>query len=172
MNISEKPLDEETLQAIRDYAHEAAERLHVDLQETPPEEIVAAIDRHIIELQRAQIAKEDPVNSADEEHPENEESALLLASLWGEQVARRLGWQWATVIFHDHDDAELIGICSPDRALAIYPYQFVFSCLEERTVVTVALAFNILVDGRRVPKLPSGGYENVMDNVHHVVPPQ
>jgi hypothetical protein len=73
-------------------------------------------------------------------------------------------------VFHDRGDAEAVGVFSRDRSLAIYPFHFVFSCLEERAPVTILLAFQILSEGTRVPKLPAGGYENVMDNVHHSPP--
>lgn len=166
MNVTEKQIDDETLDSIREYAQEAAEWLEIGLtDELKPEDIVAAVDQRVHEIQ-----KQGPGEDAEKTADTNEEAALTLASLWGEQLVRHLGWHWAKIAFHDHDDAEAIGVFSPDRSLAIYPFHFVFSCFEDGVPVTILLAFDVLSDGQRVPDLPKRGYENVMDNVHHVIP--
>ncbi len=117
---------------------------------------------------------EDPdEGDLEEEFPDggdDDEPAYTFGSLWGTQLVRQLGWEWGWVTFHDHGDTRAIGVFSPDRALAIYPFHFVHGCLRRNTPVTILLAFDILVDGKRVPRLPPGGYENVMDNVHHAEP--
>ena len=79
-------------------------------------------------------------------------------------------WQWASVTFHDFEGSQAAGVFSPDRALAIYPFHFVYGCMENGAPVTILLSYNMLVDGTRIPALPKRGYENVMDNVRHVVP--
>jgi hypothetical protein len=106
----------------------------------------------------------------DPEDGDDDDPAYTFGSLWGEQLVRQLGWEWGRVTFHDHGDTRAIGVFSPDRALAIYPFHFVHACLRRDTPVTILLAFDILVEAKRVPPLPPRGYENVMDNVHHAEP--
>ena len=91
-----------------------------------------------------------------------------LGSLWGMQLVESLGWDWSGVIFQAFDDARAVGVFSPKRSLAIYPFHFLHSCMEGDAPVTIELAFNLLVEGSRIPKLPDQGFENVMDNVHHI----
>jgi hypothetical protein len=158
--ISETPLDLEITKLIQSCAATAARLLSVNGDEVTPAAMVDAIDACVYQLQH----DGGPELSAEEE-PE-----YLFGSLWGEQLVRQLGWQWAQVVFHEYDDSQAVGVFSPDRALAIYPIHFIHGCLENDAPVTIALAFNMLVDGKRIPKLPQGGYENVMDNVHHIVP--
>ncbi len=162
MNITEKPLAQDSLDSIVQCADEAARALKLgdDWEQLPAAKIVAAIDQCIFGLQ----------NGKPFEFSDADDATLTLGSLWGQQLIRQLGWQWSSVVFHDHDDAFAVGVFSKDRALAIYPFHFLFGCLENNAEVTVELAFNMLVDGTRIPKLPANGFENVMDNVHHVVP--
>lgn len=127
---------------------------------TAAEEIVRSIDEFIFAWQKGERPPVDP----------HQELSFTLGSLWGSQLVRELGWQWGAVTFNDTADANAVGVFSPDRSLAIYPFHFVFGCMEDECPVTILLAFNLLVDGSKIPALPKNGYENVMDNVHHVVP--
>ncbi len=159
MNIAETSLDNEMLSHIKESATEGAALIHVDLENMSTDEIVARIDAYVFERQHdKQTSIED--DSAD----------IALGSLWGEQLVREFSWQWSSIIFQDHGDANAIGVFSPDRSLAIYPFHFVYGCIENNAPVTILLAFNMLKDGNRIPQLPAGGFENVMDNVRHVVP--
>ena len=162
MNISEYPLAAEMLDSIRSYAAEAARILGIDAPEEnlSTEAIVQAVDQCVYQRQQGSGPKFE----------EDEEAALLLGCLWGEQLVRELRWQWVGVTFHEFDNAEATGVVSPNRALAIYPFHFIFECLENKAPVTIQLAFDILKEGRRVPHLPPRSYENVMDNVHHDKP--
>jgi len=160
MDISEETLDTETMDSILGCADEACELLHVDSVADDPSEIVSKIDQHVFVLQKGN----GPIVSEDDD------PALLLGSLWAQQMVRQFGWQWAGVTFHDHEDSKAVGVFSPDRSLAIYPFHFIWGCLENEAPVTIELSFNILKDASRVPSLPAKGYENVMDNVHHIVP--
>jgi hypothetical protein len=162
MKISENPLSGDMLDAIEDYATEAARLLGLaDRQPMSPEDIVAAVDMCVQQRQQGN----------GPQFAEDDEAALLLGCLWGQQLVRELGWQWVGVTFHEFDDAEATGVVSPNRALAIYPFHFIFECLENKAPVTIQLAFDILKEGRRVPRLPPRTYENVMDHVHHDEPP-
>lgn len=156
MRITESPLDEEMLATIQTSAQLAFESLDVDLAASPAD-VVASLDAWICSWQSGQ----PPIAM------EHEEACLWFGSLWGTQLTHCLQWQWANVTFHDFGDASAAGVFPPDRSLAIYPFHFIHGCIENRAPVTIKLAFDVLVDGRRVPDLPAGGYENVMDHVHH-----
>lgn len=161
MKISEKPLTSDMLDAIEDYAAEAARLIGLDEPEKmTPQAIVEAVDECVYQLQKGRGPKFE----------EDEEAALLLGCLWGQQLVRELRWQWVGATFHEFDDADATGVVSANRALAIYPFHFIFECLENQAPVTIRLAFEILKDGSRVPRLPPRSYENVMDNVHHDTP--
>jgi len=99
---------------------------------------------------------------------DGDEARLIFGSLWGEQLVKQFGWQWAKVTFED--ESEAFGVFSPDRSLAIYPLEFMLGCFQDPDVgVTVLLCFNMLL-ARKVPKLKPKSYTNVMDGVHRVVP--
>lgn len=157
--ISESEVSSEQAGLIPQVARSAAEFLEIDLQTAAPEAIVEAVDDFVHRLQREQVAA-----------PEDEEVEIFFGCLWGEQLVREFGWEWANVTFHEHGDVKAIGVFSPDRSLAIYPFHFIIGCLENEAPVTIMLAFNLLRDSSRIPELPPRGYENVMDHVHPIVP--
>ncbi len=128
----------------------------------PAAEIVRSIDEFVFAWQKGQRPPLGP----------DQDLSVILGSLWGQQLVRELRWQWAAVSFNDGSDTNAVGVFSPDRSLAIYPFHFVFGCIDDSCPVTVLLAYNLLMDGSRIPALPENGYENVMDNVHHLVPRQ
>lgn len=156
MKITEYPLAAEMLDAIREYAAEAARLLEIgEPEKLSSEAIIEAVNRCVDQRQKG----------GGPEFEDDEEAALLLGCLWGQQLVRELGWQWVGVTFHEFDNAEATGVVSANRSLAIYPFHFIFECLENKAPVTIQLAFEILKEGRRVPRLPPRSYENVMDNV-------
>lgn len=158
-NISEESLDAELLANIEQSAGEAAGLLGLGANASALER-VRAVDEFVDAWQKGERPQT----------VEDEDLSMTLGSLWGQQLSSELGWQWAAVTFHDFEDSKAVGLFSPDRALAIYPFHFVYSCIENSAPVTILLAYNLLVDGSKIPALPKNGYENVMDNVHHVVP--
>lgn len=160
MNITETAIGAEMLDDIRDCASAAAGLIDVDLNNASPSEIINSIDAFVFEWQKGNRPEVD----------EDDDLSLMFGSLWGEQLVRDLGWQWVEITFHDHDDSKAVGVVSPNRSLAIYPLHFVYGCMENDAPVTIMLAYNMLKDGSKIPSLPSKGYENVMDNVHHIVP--
>lgn len=162
MNVTEQSISNEMQNNIQCCARDAAQLLGVDAKVATPGALVEAVDQFVHKWQQG----ERPENAGEGD----EDYSLTLGSLWGEQLVKELGWQWAKVTFHDHEESTAIGVFSADRSLAIYPFHFVYGCIEKEAPVTILLAFNILTDGKRVPELPAGGYENVMDNVHHSVP--
>lgn len=160
MKITEETIDNETLDPIKGCANDAGQMLGIELAKLSPKEIVAHIDNCVLNIQRG----EGP------EIHEEDDPALTLGSLWGAQLVSELGWEWSSVTFHEQDETKAVGVFSKDRSLAIYPFHFVYGCLENNATVTILLSFNMLVDGTRVPELPAGGFENVMDNVAHITP--
>lgn len=158
-NISETPLSEENRGLIDLVSSHAAEFLRVDPTIHSAEEIIAKLDQYVHELQQGKVPS-----------PEGEEKEIFFGCLWGDQLVREFGWEWANVTFHDYEDAQAMGVFSPDRSLAIYPFHFIYGCFENKAPVTILLAHQVLSTPNRVPPLPARGYENVMDNVHHIVP--
>jgi hypothetical protein len=124
----------------------------------PPEKVIAAIDAFVTSPPRKFFGRVDTWT----------DRALPVGSLWGEQLVREFGWAWGQVKL-DEDEIR-IGVFSKDRSLAIYPWEFVFDCLENETPVTILLAFNMLQAGS-IPAFPPNSFEDVMEGVHHIVPP-
>lgn len=156
MNITEQALDSEMMETIEESQAVAARLLDIDGDHAPPLEVVTCLDRYVRTAQTTSIQKS----------LSHEELALCLGSLWGRQLERAFQWQWASVVFDEREEAQAVGVFSQDRRLAIYPFHFVFACLDQNTPVTILLAFNLLLDSKRIPILPLAAYENVMDNVH------
>src|SRR5690349_18230780 len=109
-------MDEELLDDIQSSAEEAAKLLELDLKTASAGEIVRAVDHCVFEMQKGKQTK-----FPDEEPPE-----YLLGGLWGEQLVKALGWEWAEVEFQNVEDAKAIGVFSKDRALAIFPFHYIY----------------------------------------------
>lgn len=95
---------------------------------------------------------------------ELEELAFECGSLWGNQLVAALGWKWVRVKFQ-HPETDAIGIASGDASLVIYPFQTIFLYCEQILPVRVSRSFEVLSEPGRVPMLPPGGLENVMDHI-------
>jgi hypothetical protein len=160
MRVTEEPIDPDLLETLAGAAGEGAELAGTDV-DADPADIITAINAFVRHEQKHPTEGIDPWD----------DRALPLGCLWGLQLVRQFGWEWANVTLHDHGDVKAMGLFSPDRSLAIYPFYFLFGCLENQAPVTILLAFNMLVAGK-IPPLPSGGYENAMEGVHHIVPPE
>lgn len=93
-----------------------------------------------------------------------EELAFECGSLWGNQLAAEFGWKWVRVKFQ-HLDTDAVGIASGDASLVIYPFQTIFLYCEQILPVRVTRSFEVLSEPGRVPMLPPGGLENVMDHI-------
>ena len=160
--ITESPPDDERMRLLDSVARDAAKYLKLSFDTDSPDTIVTAVNNCIRKIQKGRGPK----------FPEDEQVDLLLGCLWGFQLVKELNWEWVNVVFHDHGDSTAVGVVSPSRDLAIYPFHFVYGCIENHATVTVLLAFNMLKDrSRNVPTFPPRSYTNVMDHVHHIVPP-
>ena len=161
MNIAEETIPNDLLDNIRGCANEALKAFGDVIVCFDPASIVDAIDNFVFQWQRGNRPSTDFVE--EEEH-----AKLIIASLWGEQLVKQFQWQWAKMTFCDGNGT--IGVFSLGRSLAIYPFDYVGTCLLHPEVdVTVMLAFNMLVSDA-IPKFPENSYTNVMEGVQRIVP--
>jgi len=148
----------EILQHLPGAAREGTTLVGVSISDEPLK-IVTAIDEFVAHPPRPGFLKRvDNWN----------ERAMPLGALWGEQLVRRLGWQWMMVI--DDDEEASIGVFDVRRSMGIYPFDYVFECIESRGQPAILLAFNMLAAGT-MPSFPDRSYEDIMDGVQHIVPP-
>lgn len=159
MRISEVGVDPQLLVSIDGSAEEGASLVGV-AADVAPLKVLTAINTFVSKLGR------QPSDQADNWT----DRALPLGSLWGRQLVRQFGWEWSSVVFHDQGESKAIGVFAKDRSLAVYPWHFVFGCLENGAPVTILLSFNMLLAGK-IPVQQEGGYVNLMDHVHHIIPP-
>ena len=163
MSVLEEPVSDEILGNIRDCAADCLELLGSQFTADHPARLVDAIDNFTYRLQKG-----DATASASFE--DTEDAGLILGSLWGQQLVKQFGWQWAKVTLHDDGNAVMFGVVSPDRSLAIYPFEFVEQCLNDARIdCTIMLSFNMLLDAG-IPQMDAGSYTNVMDGIHRIVP--
>ena len=158
---SEQPFPESTLQALHAEVAQGAKLLGVSPDDDPAT-IVAAVDEFVYNWQ---CGDKPPKRVLD---PEN--APFTLGAVWGQQLVRAFGWEWAIVTFHEHGDTTAPGVLSPDRSLAVYPIHFAMGCLQDPTVdTTILIAFNMLAAGKIGDSTP-GSYFNLMDGVHRIIP--
>ena len=99
--------------------------------------------------------------------PDSVQTALALGAVWGDQLVREFAWEWTC---YQPDGQDFYCVASQDRSLAVFPTYFIKVCLDDPAIdCTATLAFNMLAAGS-VPALPPGGFENLMDGVHRIVP--
>jgi len=154
-------LDSDTASSLAGASKEGLEVLGLDAS-ADAKAVIEAIDKFVFEWQEG---KRPPSDGFDPE-----DAPYALGSLWGDQLVRRFGWEWAMVTFHDHDDSVAPGVLSPDRSLAVYPIHFLFGALEDPDVdVTIALSYNMLEVGK-VGKVKAKSFTNLMDGVQRIVP--
>src|SRR5262245_22757084 len=150
--MSDEPLSDETMASIRGCANDALKVLGPKYASAEPATVVEAVDKFAYRWQKGKRPSTEVVE-------DTEQARLIFGSLWGEQLCKRFGWEWAQVNFGDESVA--FGVVSPERSLVIYPLDFMLGCMQDPGVdVTVALSFNMLVAGR-VPKMKRRSYTNV-----------
>jgi hypothetical protein len=157
----DEPLNDETMASIRGCATDALQVLGPQYASADPATVVEAVDQFAYRWQKGKRPPADVVE-------DTEQARLIFGSLWGEQLVKQFGWEWAKVTFDDESVA--FGVVSPDRSLAIYPLDFMLGCMQNPGVdVTAALSFNMLLAGS-VPKMNPRSYTNVMDGVRRLIP--
>lgn len=157
---SDEPIGEEMFGHVKGASQEAAELLGVDVGDKPAD-LIGAVDGFVFDWQQGKRPTSEGLE---------EDLYMMLGALWGQQLARALDWEWAKVAFDQEAEGRAVGVFSQDRSLAIYPFHFVYGAMEGQAEVTIELSFSMLVEGSRIPALPAKSYENVMENVRHIVP--
>lgn len=161
-SISEQKIQPDTFASIQSCARDAVDLLDIGDKASDPQAVVEAIDAFVYEWQKGQRPPPDILDPED--------APFVLGSLWGEQLVKRFGWEWAMMVFHEHGDSSAPGVVSPDRSLAVYPIHFLIGCLQNPDVdATLALSYNLL-DAGKIGKMDPGQYFNLMDGVHRIVP--
>lgn len=157
MAVFERALTPDIQASLPGAAREGAALLGIPY-EADPAHLVGAIDAFVLNPPKAGFFKRvDNWN----------ERAMPLGALWGVQLERRFGWQWAML---EEDGETSIGIVDPLRSMAVYPFDYVYGCLEQGGVPTIHLAFNMLAAGQ-LPPFPDRAFESIMDGIRHIVPP-
>ena len=158
---SEHPFPESTAAALREEIHAGSQLLGLSSNDDPAK-IVAAVDAFVFDWQ----CGDHPAASV----LDAEDAPFRMGALWGEQLVRALGWEWAMVTFHDHGNSTAPAVLSPDRSLAVYPIHFIMGCLQDSTVdTTILLVFNML-EADTVGDTTPASYLNLMDGVHRIIP--
>lgn len=157
MDIREEPLTAEIRGLIPGAAAEGVRLLGVP-PTADPTAIIGAINQFVSNPPKPGFLKRvDNYN----------DRALPLGALWGEQLVRALGWTWTLVV---EEDERSIGVFDARRSMGVYPFDYIYGCLEAKGVPTILLAFNMLREGG-IPQFPDRAFENIMDGVQHIVPP-
>jgi len=159
MKVSESLPDQKRQSLIQSVIEDAAELLEVNLSEDLPVEIMKKVNDAILA-----IIFDKPTPITKEDNPD-----LMLGSLWGAQMARQFNWYWADVLLDD--SIKELAMISPNKEMIIFPFSFVGACLDKQCISTVLLAFNMLLENDRIGEIEPGTYENIMLNIHHIVPP-
>lgn len=159
MKVHESPPDAERLRLLNAVAEDAATLLGVDLHSDTPQSIIAKVNDSIVDLV---FDRETP--AADDENPD-----LLLGALWGAQLERQFGWYWADVVIDDQFNE--VAMISPKQEMIIFPLAFTGAIIAKQCICTVALSFNMLLENDQTGTIPPRSYENIMLQIHHIVPP-
>ena len=159
MNVIESPLHDERRNLLGAVTVDAAELLGIDLDADSPQSIMTKVNEAIIALVFG-----EPTPVAQDENPD-----LLLGCLWGTQMARQFDWYWADAVINDSFNE--VAMISPNQEMIIFPLAFVGACIQKQCICTVLLAFNMLLENDRIGEIAPGTYENIMLNIHHIVPP-
>ena len=153
-------LDSSLLEDLADYLQLGLKQLQRSGDE-PPTEIVKAVDECVYQHQKGQPL---PFSTRDD-------GRSALASVWGHQLIRALGWQWAGIVHPEFEEDDFaIALLSENRSLLIYPVDFIEICWRTKRDVTIALAFNMLVKGDEFSSEPPNSFCDVMAEVRRIIP--
>jgi hypothetical protein len=139
--VREVPLTEAEFHEFGLYAGQGMKLLGFADEADAPETVVRAIGRFIDEW--------------DPEHATGERELAIIAMciglVWGHQVTRELGWQWAVL---EQDGQRSYAVVSPDRAYATHPTVLMAQWLQGARDNTVILLFNMVRAGNLPPSAP------------------
>ena len=77
----------------------------------------------------------------------------------------------ATVDVVIDDEFNEVAMISPNQEMIIFPFSFTAACIEKQCICTILLAFNMLLENDGIGEISPATYENIMLNIHHIVPP-
>lgn len=157
MSTTEEELPESMAQNLVRAAIEGAEIVAAEM-DSSAHEVISKINTFL-----------EPPNSKNSNVDNWSDLVLPIGCLWAKVVIEHFGWAWVSLIQHDHDDFQAVAIVNQDRSLAIFPFHYIFGCLENGVDPTILLAFNMLDTGG-IPPQPANGYANMMDGVRHIIP--
>src|SRR4051812_14068522 len=131
---NENRLPADMLSNIRGCATDGIKLLGTGAKASDPKAVVEAIDAFVCRWQKG---KRPSASALDPE-----DAPLVCGSLWGEQLVKRFGWEWAMITFSNGSRAP--AVVSKDRSLAVYPIHFLLGCFQDAGVdATIALSFNM-----------------------------
>lgn len=159
MKVTESPPDQERRSLIDAVTEDAAALLDVDLLIDSPQAIVKKVNDAIVD-----VVFERPTPASEDENPH-----LVLGALWGAQMERQFGWYWADVEIDDTFNE--VAMISPNQEMIVFPFSFAQACIDKQCICTILLAFNMLLENDRIGEIAPGTYQNVMLDIHHIVPP-
>ena len=159
MQVEESPPDQERLGLIDAVIGDAVALLDIDLQEDSPQAIMQRVNDSVVDLV---FDRPTPVSADENPH-------LVLGALWGAQMARQFNWYWADVVIDGQFNE--VAMISPNQEAIIFPFSFTSACIEKQCICTLLLAFNMLLENDQLGDIPPGTYENIMLEIHHIVPP-
>lgn len=166
MSTTEIPVPDSIAEGLVGAAGEGADLLGISADDEPSK-VIEAVNRFLEPPKKKSWFSKAKVNPETDNWTDR---ALPIGSLWGQMMVRYLGWHWASLIQHDRDDFKAIAVVNEDRSLVIFPFHYCFGCLENSVHPTILLAFNMLEAGK-IPAQPEGAFVNLMDGVHHIMPP-
>lgn len=160
MAIRERPLTDGIVASLPGAAREGASLAGVTA-DSPPARIVEAINS---------IVDRPPKKSWFRKVDNWNDRAMPLGALWGTQLVRQYGWEWI-IVDDDEDDSSGVGVFDRQRSMGLYPFGYIFGCLEAQACPTILLAWNMLVEGA-LPDFDSRSYTDIMSGIRHIVPPR
>ena len=111
---SEAPFTPDRMKLILASAGDGLKAVGMTSMDQAPAVLVHAVDDYVFNWQQGKLAKEKMIDPED--------APFALGTLWGEQLVRQFGWQWATITFHQHKDSKAPAVLSPDRSLFHRPH--------------------------------------------------
>jgi hypothetical protein len=160
MNVTELPIESNIAEHLPGATKEGAKLVAIS-ETDEPIKIVEAINTFVANPPKKKWFK----------RTDNWDLAMPIGSLWAEQMRRQFNWGWVNMIQHDHNDFKVLALFDSKRSVGIYPFHYVYGCLENKVYPTILLAFNMLIAGK-IPEFEDHSYTNLMDGVQHIIPPR
>ena len=149
-DIAERPSDPDVQRELREFEADCRAMLALGSDVTAPDDVVRSVDEYIDRL-RAGSGE----GAAVEQYSLGDQ-ILLLASLWGIQICRQLGWEWVELAVHGQT---YDGIVSANREYAILPFDYMKQVVTDNDRENTALlVYNMLKAGSFTPQEPRSYY--------------